>query len=118
MLAKQGAVGNYSGHLIGSVFNNGAQYLAAGGLNASYNFGTNVGSFSVVNYDGRSFTAKGSPVISGATYKFGITNVQGLAGSINGSFYGPLAAETGGNFNFHTTVGQTYLTSGIFAAKR
>jgi len=120
MLAKQGAVGNYSGHLIGSVFNGSAQYLAAGGLKASYNFGTNVGMFSVVNYDnGRfSFTAKGSPVISGATYKFGITNVQGLAGSINGSFYGPLAAETGGNFNFHTTTGPTYLTSGIFAAKR
>ena len=120
MLAKQGAVGNYSGHLLGSVFTAGAQYVAAGGLNASYNFGTNVGMFSVVNYDnGRfSFTAKGSPVISGATYKFGITNVAGLAGSINGSFYGPLAAETGGNFNFHTTTGPTYLTSGIFAAKR
>jgi hypothetical protein len=119
MLASQGAVGNYSGHLIGSVFNNGAQYVAAGGLNASYNFGTNVGMFSVLNYDGRiSFTATGSPVISGASYKLGITNVAGLAGSINGSFYGPLAAETGGNFNFHTTAGPTYLTSGIFAAKR
>jgi len=118
MLASQGAVGNYSGHLIGSVFNNGAQYVAAGGLNATYHFGTNVGSFSVVNYDGRSFTATGSPITSGATYKFGITNLPGLAGSFNGSFYGPAAAETGGNFNFHTTVGPTYLTSGIFAAKR
>jgi hypothetical protein len=29
-----------------------------------------------------------------------------------------MAAETGGNFNFHTTAGPTYLTSGIFAAKR
>lgn len=70
------------------------------------------------DYDGRSFTATGSPVTSGATYKFGIDSVPGLAGSIKGSFYGPLAAETGGNFNFHTTAGPTYLTSGIFAAKR
>jgi hypothetical protein len=29
-----------------------------------------------------------------------------------------MAAETGGNFAFKTTVGPTYLTSGIFAAKR
>jgi len=44
--------------------------------------------------------------------------VPGLAGSINGSFYGPLAAETGGNFNFHTPAGPICLTSGIFAARR
>ena len=71
-----------------------------------------------MNYDVRSFTATGTPVTSGATYKFGIDSVPGLAGSIKGSVYGPLAAETGGNFNFHTTAGPTYLTSGIFAAKR
>jgi hypothetical protein len=44
--------------------------------------------------------------------------VPGIAGSLNGSFYGPAAANTGGNFNFHTTVGPTYLTSGIFAAAK
>ncbi len=45
---------------------------------------------------------------------------QGLpiAGAINGGFYGQMAAETGGNFAFHTTAGPTYLTSGIFAAKQ
>jgi hypothetical protein len=118
VLAMQGAIGNYSGHLIGSVFNNGQQYIAAGGLQATYNFGTQAGSFSIINYDGRSFTATGSPIVQGANYKFGITNVPGLTGAINGSFYGPLAANTGGNFNFHTTVGPTYLTSGIFAAAR
>jgi hypothetical protein len=117
-LASQGAVGNYAGHLIGSVFNNGAQYVAAGGLNATYNFGTRVGSFAVNNYDGRSFAVRGTPTTSGASYKFGITSVPGIAGSFYGSFYGPAAANTGGNFNFHSTVGPTYLTSGIFAAKR
>jgi hypothetical protein len=111
--------GSYSGHLIGSVFNNGQQYVAAGGLNASYNFGTQVGSFSVINYDGHiNFKATGTPITSGATYKFGVNNVPGIAGSFNGSFYGPSAANTGGNFNFHTTAGPTYLTSGIFAAAR
>jgi hypothetical protein len=117
-LAAQGAVGNYTGHMIGSVFNNGAQYTAAGGVAATYNFGTQMGSFSVINYDGRSFTTTGRPATSGASYQFGITNVPGLTGSINGGFYGPMAAETGGNFKFQTTAGPTYLTSGIFAAKR
>jgi hypothetical protein len=56
--------------------------------------------------------------LRGLSYKFGITSLPGIAGSFNGSFYGPAAANTGGNFNFHTTVGPTYLISGIFAAKR
>jgi hypothetical protein len=124
LLASQGAVGNYSGHLIGTVFNaainNGAQYVAAGGLTATYQFATQTGMFSVNNYDGRSFMLSGKAPLAGSSYNFGINNPQGLpiAGSINGSFYGPMAAETGGNFNFRTTVGPTYLTAGIFAAKR
>ena len=121
-LASQGAIGSYTGHMIGSVFNNGAQYVAAGGVAATYNFGTRVGSFAVNNYDGRSFSVSGSPITSqgGRSYQFGINNPQGLpiTGAVNGSFYGPMAAETGGNFAFKTTAGPTYLTSGIFAAKR
>jgi hypothetical protein len=115
MLAAQGAIGNYSGHLIGSVYNNGAQYVAAGGLTATYNFGTQAASFSVNNYDNLSFTTKGTPNTSGATYKFPINDVSNLTGTINGSFYGPLAAETGGNFTF-SKMGVPYRTSGIFAA--
>ena len=108
--------------MIGSVFNNGAQYVAAGGLAATYNFATRAGAFAVNNYDGRSFAFSGSPITSpgGQSYQFTITNPQGLpiTGAVNGSFYGPMATETGGNFAFKTTVGPTYLTSGIFAAKR
>ncbi len=118
ILASQGAIGSYNGHMIGSVFNNGAQYMAAGGLAATYNFATRAGSFAVNNYDGRSFTVSGSSATHGANYKFAITTVPGITGAINGSFYGPMAAETGGNFAFKTTAGPTYLTSGIFAAKR
>ena len=106
--------------MIGSVFNNGARYVAAGGLSATYNFGTQVGSFAVNNYDGRSFTLSGTPIVSqgGQSYQLGITTVPGISGGFSGSFYGPMAAETGGNFAFKTTVGPTYMTSGIFAAKR
>ena len=115
-LAAQNATGSYTGHMIGSVFNNGAQYVAAGGVAATYHFGNQTGSFSVINYDGHNFTTMGKPITQGANYKFGITDVPGITGTIKGSFYGPMAAETGGNFAFRT--GPTYLTSGIFAASQ
>jgi trimeric autotransporter adhesin len=115
-LTAQNATGSYTGHMIGSVFNNGAQYVAAGGVAATYHFGTQTGSFSVINYDGHNFTTMGKPITQGANYKFGITDVPGITGTIKGSFYGPMAAETGGNFAFR--AGPTYLTSWIFAAKR
>jgi trimeric autotransporter adhesin len=109
--------GNYAGNLFGTVINNGAQYLASGGLSAVYHFGTGTGSFSVVNYDGLSFTSNGSAALSGSNYTFAL-KVPGVAGAISGSFYGPMAAETGGNFAFSKTVGSPYFTSGVFAAKR
>jgi trimeric autotransporter adhesin len=120
VLSAQGATGSYSGHLIGNVFNNGQQYIAAGGLTATYQFATQTGMVAVNNYDGRSFSATGKAPLAGSNYTFGINNPSGLpiAGTFNGSFYGPAAANTGGNFNFHTTLGPTYLTSGIFAAAR
>ena len=82
------------------------------------------GAFSVSNYDGQSFMVSGKATTAGGgtQYSVPITTITQqrvpIAGGINGSFYGPMAAETGGNFNFHTTAGPTYLTSGIFAAKR
>jgi trimeric autotransporter adhesin len=108
--------GTYNGNLVGSVINNGAQYLASGGLQAIYHFGTQTGSFTVSNYDKLpTFTASGSVPLSGSNYKFAF-NKGGINGMVNGGFYGPLAAETGGNFAF--TAGPAYFTSGIYAAKR
>ena len=51
--------GTYNGNLIGAVVNNGAQYLASGGLQAAYQFGTQTGTFAVSNYDNQTFTATG-----------------------------------------------------------
>jgi hypothetical protein len=107
--------GTYNGNLIGSVVNNGAQYLASGGLQATYQFGTKTGTFAVSNYDNQSFTATGHSSLSGPNYSFGVKS-GAITGQVNGAFYGPMAAETGGNFAF--TAGPAYTTSGIFAAKR
>jgi FecR-like protein len=116
-LMSQSATGSYTGAAVGLVFNNGSNYAAAGGFKGTYNFGTQSGTMAINNFDGRNFTATGSAPLSGANYTFAVAQ-PGVAGTINGTFYGPKAAETGGNFAVQTTVGPTYLAAGIFAGKR
>ena len=108
--------GTYNGAAVGTVFNAGATYLAAGAFNGTYNFGTQSGTMSINNFDGHSFSATGRAPLTGANYTFNVAQ-PGVAGTINGAFYGPNAVETGGNFAFHTTAGPAYLASGIFAGK-
>ena len=118
-LQSQSAVGNYAGHAIGAVSNNNANYLAAGGFNASYNFGTRAANFTISNFDGNTFTAAGTAPLSGANYSLnGSAPRTGMTGTINGSFYGPMAAETGGNFTLQSSLGLPYRASGIFAGRR
>ena len=119
-LQASAITGTYTGHAIGSVFNNGSSYVAAGNFNASYNFGTQNASFAISNFDGKSFAATGRVPLTGANYAatFGGTAV-GFNGRLNGTFYGPMAAETGGTFAVQSVPGATpYLASGIFAGKR
>jgi hypothetical protein len=116
-LAGANFTGTYTGAMTGSVSNSGAQYLAGGGFTATYNFASRSGSFAVNNYDGRSFTAAiPTGTGNGATYNFAI-NTSGITGKVQGSFYGPQAIETGGNFAFRIPAAN-YLTSGIFAGRR
>jgi hypothetical protein len=110
-------IGTYSGNSIGSVFNNGQSYIASGGFNGTYNFGTQTGTLGITNFDGHSFAATGSAPLSGANYAYDVSTA-GATGKIRGSFFGPMAAETGGSFAFQTTAGPAYIASGIFAGKR
>ena len=100
--------------------NNGASYLASGGFNASYNFATQNASFGITNFDGKNFAASGRVPLSGANYSANFAgSASGFAARINGTFYGPMAAETGGSFALQAVPGTTpYLASGIFAGKR
>jgi hypothetical protein len=111
-------VGTYNGAAIGTVFSASATYLAAGGFNGTYNFGTQIGTMSISNFDGNpALSVTGSaPLTGGNNYTFTLAQ-PGVAGTIKGSFFGPNAAETGGNFAFRKTIGPTYLASGIFAGK-
>ena len=40
-------VGSYNGAAVGTVFNNGATYLAAGGFNQMYNFAKQIGTVNI-----------------------------------------------------------------------
>jgi len=109
--------GSYSGAAIGTVNTNGATYLATGGFTNTYNFGTNTGAFAINNFDGHTFTGTvtGS---GGATYAGPIAGGgDNRQGTVIGSFYGPGAAETGGQFAVQATSGPSYIASGVFAGK-
>ena len=120
------AQASYVGHAIGSVANNGQQYVAAGGFNQSYNFASQQMNTSITNFDGRNFsgvTAVGgrTPVTvtaTGNSYTLPVNNTPGFGGTFNGSFYGPQAANTGGNFAVQSTAGPSYAAAGIFAGHR
>jgi hypothetical protein len=108
--------GTFTGAAIGSVSNNGANYLAAGGFTNTYNFATNTGNVTISNFDNNTFTGTVRST-SGASYAGGLigANVKGIA---SGTFYGPSAQETGGTFSVQGVNSPSYIASGIFAGKR
>ncbi|HEV2335875.1 MAG TPA: FecR domain-containing protein [Stellaceae bacterium] len=109
----------YIGSASGSVNNNGLTYSAGGSFTSTFNFGTGFGTWTVTNFDGtHTFSSSGTTSLHNtANYSFSIVQ-RGVAGIVSGTFFGPLAAETGGNFSLHMTVGPTYSVSGIFSGKR
>jgi hypothetical protein len=113
-------VGTFTGNALGSVYNNGASYLAAGGFTNTYDFGARAGKVSFSNFDGKNFggrvTAAG---IAGRPSSYsGSLSGAGLAGAVQGTFFGPGAPETGGAFAVQSVAGSPYLASGIFAGRR
>jgi hypothetical protein len=107
-------MGTFNGAAVGTVFNNGATYLAAGNFNQTYNFGSLTGTVNINNFDGASYMF--GVTGSGRTFTSGVTpfpaNRQGF---VSGGFFGPGAIETGGSFNIQSTAGSRYIASGIFA---
>jgi trimeric autotransporter adhesin len=113
--------GTFTGNALGSVSNNGANYLAAGGFTNTYNFGTQTGTVAISNFDGRSFSGPvTAAAFAGRTSSYaGNLSGSGVTGAVQGTFFGPGAPETGGNFAVQSLPGvPTYLASGIFAGRR
>jgi hypothetical protein len=107
--------GSYSGAAVGTVFNNGTSYLAAGQFQQTYNFGNNTGTVNISNFDGASYSANVTG--SGRTFNGPLTGVANRTGSVNGGFFGPNAVETGCNFGIQSITGTPYIASGIFAGR-
>ncbi|MEQ8247796.1 MAG: FecR domain-containing protein [Alphaproteobacteria bacterium] len=108
----------YSGHLNGSVDNNGSRYQAVGTFQNAWNFSTHSGAVTVTNFDGSNF--------SNVSVSANSTNRRDFAGSgsngtksisFHGSFFqggSDAVAEQGGQFH---VIGTNYKAAGTFAAK-
>jgi len=107
-------VGTYNGVAVGAVLNNGKSYLAGGGYNQTYNFGTLTGTANITNFDGANYSA---PLTgSGTIFTGNLTGPANRTGVLAGTFFGPSAAVTGGGFAIQNPAG-TYVASGAFAGR-
>ena len=109
----------YNGHAIGTVYNNGARYQAAGTYTQTWNFGTDSGSATITNFDGLG-TITASSLTSGNRREFSgtLTNGAGVTGNLAGSFFrgtSDSVKNVGGNFNL---TGTNYQAGGIVAGQR
>jgi FecR protein len=130
-------IGSYSGSVNGVVFNNGAMSFASGTFTNVYNFASNSGTFSVNNFDGKSFggsvaaIATASPATIADLSARGISlpgNVgtliftgklsgSGLTGGVGGAFFGEAASDVGGGFGVNNPS-RSYKAFGLFGGHR
>jgi hypothetical protein len=109
-------VAAFSGRAIGSVDNNGRNYVATGDFGGTFDFARRTGAVSISKFDGRNLS--GTTIASnGRNYQGGLSG-GGLSGMITGTFFGPAAKETGGAFTLQEMTGARYRASGIFAGRR
>lgn len=120
-LAGTGVVGQYSGHAIGNVYDGArsALYTAVGSFNASVDFAQRRVAATISNFDGRNVAGTASYSAGGNQYQGSLVG-NGIAGNMNGTFYGPKAQATGGSFSLNSLPGATnlYKAEGTFAATR
>ncbi len=116
MTLPTSGVGTYAGNVVGSTFNNGVNAQAAGTFQTTYNFASNSGNFAVNNFDNRNFSGvvRGG---SGSVYSGALSGAN-LAGSVNGQFFGNVAANTAGRFQVNSTGGAPYSGFGVFGGPR
>lgn len=113
---------SYAGHAVGSVVNNGAQYLAAGNFGMDVNFSTRNATASITNFDGRNFGSNLSEVStsSGANMFNGVISDPNevIRGEVNASIVsGPASAIDGVMGNFNIDDGTGWQATGIVAGQ-
>ncbi|MGD9478615.1 FecR domain-containing protein [Shinella sp. G-2] len=108
-----GGTATYAGNAVGTVLNNGDQYIATGTVNATMDFGARTGSVSIANFDNHSFGGDVSFVGSTSTFK----GVNG-ATNIDGSFVNDGADKAKGIIGAFSSSDGGWSASGIFGAGR
>ena len=109
-------VGSYGGAASGTVFNNGATYQAAGTFTQTYNFGSGSGVANINNFDGANYTY--SVTGAGANFSGGlISGPANRTSNLSGSFSGPGAIQSSGNFGVQSTAGPPYAATGTFSGR-
>ncbi len=111
----------YGGHAVGNVVNGADQYVAAGNLDMSWDFGRRDGRLTISDFDSRTFSgtmnaAAGSPNFSGALAG------ADIAGGATGSFVdGPrgfgASGAAGGVMGAFAVDGSGFSATGIFAGE-
>jgi len=110
----------YTGHMMGTVSNNGSNYVAVGDYTQQWNFASRSGTATINNFDGASFSNVGLSATPSNPRDFfgGGSGTQSRTISINGSFFkggGDPVQAVGGNFRIG---GSNYIAVGSFAASK
>lgn len=110
---------SYTGHVIASIYNNGANYISAGNFTNNVNFATGVGAVVVPNLDGATYS--GNVAFNTANRALFSGSVPGFAQSartmaLTGTFYQSATSPYGEMGGSVKLSGANYLGGGIFAA--
>ncbi|SHL58841.1 FecR domain-containing protein [Roseibium suaedae] len=112
----------YAGHAVGSVVNNGAQYLAAGNFGLEVDFAARNATAAITNFDGHTFGSNMSEVTTGADtnlFSGGIADPNEIMqGQINAAIVtGPDSLIDGVMGNFTIDDGTGWQATGIVAGQ-
>ncbi|WP_172450104.1 FecR domain-containing protein [Rhizobium sp. TH135] len=107
----------YSGHAVGTVVNDGSQYIATGDLSATMDFGARRGTIEISDFDGKATFGAEVSFESGANAVSTLTSTSmiGIATSVTGAFASNGTDPVKGIMGNFTATDGTWSSTGIFA---
>lgn len=117
---QAGGTATYNGNAVGTVLNNGSQYIATGALNATMDFGARTGTVEISNFDGKGTFGANVSFQSGGDSVSTLTSTSmiGIATSVTGAFASNGTDPVKGIMGSFTAVDGTWSSTGIFAGSR
>ncbi|WP_161596944.1 FecR domain-containing protein [Rhizobium glycinendophyticum] len=117
---QTGGTATYTGNAVGTVVNNGSQYIATGDLNATMDFSARTGTIEISNYDDKDTFGAEVSFESGNTSVSSLTSTSmiGIATSVTGAFASNGTDPVAGIMGSFTAEDGTWSSTGIFAGSR